>query len=112
MNTLGTFLMMGLVMMLGVPDSATPKAPNGSRDRALIEAAGRNDVAMVRRLLKQGASVQAQDGQGRTALLSAVERNHVESVKLLIEAGADVNAQDRLLGVLNNEDVHVQICPG
>jgi uncharacterized protein len=111
MKPVGTVIIMCLMIVPG-PDSATPEATNRSLDRALIKAAGRNDVAMVRRLLKQGASVQAQDGQGRTALLSAVDRNHVESVKLLIEAGVDVNAQDRQLGVLNNEDVHVQICPG
>jgi hypothetical protein len=96
-ETFGTALMMCLVMLVGLTDSATPEGPIGSRDRALIEAAGRNDVAMVRQLLKQGASVQAQDQRGRTALLAAVDRNHVESAKLLIEAGSDVNAQDRQL---------------
>ena len=72
-------------------------SPMGNQDQELIEAAGRNDTAMITRLLDQGASVQAQDGKGRTALLLVVDRNHVESANLLIEAGADVNAQDHQL---------------
>ena len=69
----------------------------GNQDQELIEAAGRNDTAMITQLLDQGASVQAQDGKGRTPLLLVVDRNHVESANLLIEAGADVNAQDHQL---------------
>jgi hypothetical protein len=49
---------------VGVPDSATPEASSRDRDRALFAAAGRNDAAMVERLLKQGASLQAQDEKG------------------------------------------------
>jgi ankyrin repeat protein len=97
MKTIGTVLMMCFVMLLGILDSAAPEDTIKSQEQALFAAAERNDVAMVRQLLKQGASVHAQDGNGQTALLIAVDRNHVESAKLLIEGGADVNAQDHQL---------------
>jgi uncharacterized protein len=68
-----------------------------NKDHTLITAAERNDMAVVRQLLKDGADVRARDGQGRTALLAATARNHVEIATFLVEAGADVNAQDNKL---------------
>jgi len=93
MKTFGIIVMLSLMMVVE-SDFAMPEASMTSLDEALIEAAGQNDVIMIRRLLQQGANAQARDGRGRTALLSAVDGNQVESAKLLIEAGADVNAQD------------------
>jgi hypothetical protein len=61
---------------------------------ALIDAAGKGDLAEVNRLLEQGASVKAADGAGRTALIAAAYGNHVDVARVLIEAGADVNAKD------------------
>ncbi|MBI3969558.1 MAG: ankyrin repeat domain-containing protein, partial [Chloroflexi bacterium] len=64
------------------------------RDRALIAAADRGDLADVRRLLRAGASVTATDDRGRTALITAAYRNQLDVARALIEAGADVNTQD------------------
>lgn len=64
-------------------------------DRALVVVAGQGDVAAVRDLLAQGASVQAADSRGVTALIAAAYANRVETARLLIEAGADVNVQDQ-----------------
>ena len=89
--------MIVFLVVVGGQDFAMPEESSRKLDEALLHAAERNDAAMIRQLLKQGASIQAQDGRGQTALLLAVDRNHVESAKLLIEAGADVNAQDRQL---------------
>ena len=61
------------------------------RDAALIEAAGRGDVAAVRALLRQGASVAATDGRGRTALIAAAYGDHLEVGRLLIQA---INTRD------------------
>jgi ankyrin repeat protein len=67
-----------------------------ARDRALIVAVKRGEVAEVRRLLNEGAGVGARDKNGRTALMSATRRNYVEIARLLIQEGADVNAKDLL----------------
>jgi uncharacterized protein len=66
---------------------ASPAAP-------LVEAAGRGDLAQVRRLLEAGIPVEQRDARRRTAMLAAVEGNHVEVARFLIARGADVNAQD------------------
>ena len=70
----------------------------GSRpvDTQLISAAERGDVAEVRSLLAQGASVTARDPRGRTALLAATHGDKPETARLLIAAGANVNAKDNL----------------
>lgn len=86
-----------LLIVVGGSEFVMPEESSRGLDEALLKAAERNDAAMVRQLLQNGASIYAHDGKGQTALLLAVDRNHVESAKLLIEAGADVNAQDRQL---------------
>ncbi|MFN8182911.1 MAG: ankyrin repeat domain-containing protein [Candidatus Nanopelagicales bacterium] len=63
-------------------------------DDRLIAAAGRGDLAAVRRAHVRGASVDARDRRGRTALIAAAYGNHVAVARFLIAAGADVNAKD------------------
>lgn len=65
-------------------------------DPGLVEAAGRGDVATVKRLIAAGAPLEARDARGRTALLAATDANAVEAARLLIAAGADVNAKDAI----------------
>jgi ankyrin repeat protein len=72
--------------------SAPANAQN--RDRALITAAAKGDLASVERLIREGSSVAARDPRGRTALLAATHANHVVVARALIAAGADVNAKD------------------
>jgi uncharacterized protein len=64
------------------------------RDHALIQAAERGEIVIVKRLVGEGARINARDGRGRTALLAATQRNQVEVARLLIQEGADVNARD------------------
>jgi ankyrin repeat protein len=64
------------------------------RDHALIAAAERGEIVVVRQLVAQGARINARDHRGRTALLLATQRNHVEVARFLIREGADVNARD------------------
>ena len=75
---------------------AGTEPPSADKDHLLIGAAERNDVELVKRLLRDGAGVQARDQQGRTALMAATYHNHVEVAKLLIQAGSDVNTQDAM----------------
>ncbi len=85
----------GLLLMWSVGIAAA-ESSHMTRDKALLAAAERNDVAAALQLLKEGAGVQARDAQGRTALMAATYGNHVEVAALLIQAGADVNAQDAM----------------
>jgi ankyrin repeat protein len=72
----------------------------GGPSTVLIDAAGDQDLAKVRRLLEGGAEVNAADPFGVTALHSAVryaykgEPNALEIVKVLLDAGANIDAQD------------------
>lgn len=61
---------------------------------ALLEAAQRNDLPKVRRLLDQGADVDFKTRYGATALFFAGDKGNVEMVKLLLERGAEINLQD------------------
>jgi ankyrin repeat protein len=57
-------------------------------------AALENDVALLRRLLAQGADPNARDRQGFTPLHFACQQGAVEAVRALIGAGALVDARD------------------
>lgn len=61
---------------------------------ALGRAVWNNDEAMVKELLKRGASVDARNDEGYTPLLVAsYQARDVRIIKLLIVAGADVKAK-------------------
>ncbi|KAJ4135293.1 hypothetical protein NW768_004915 [Fusarium equiseti] len=64
---------------------------------ALMVAAERRNVAMVKRLLEHGADRERQDKKGRTALHIAVNESCLEGVKLLASAKHRINLeiQDR-----------------
>ena len=84
-----------LIVILGVlVASAVGAEIPPAIDQRLIDAATRGDVANVKGLLAQGASVQARDGQGWTALMAATHANQVAVAAVLIAAGSDVNARD------------------
>lgn len=61
---------------------------------ALGTAIWNNDEAMVKELLKRGASVDARDSEGYTPLLVAsYQTRDAKIIKLLIVAGADIRAK-------------------
>ncbi|XP_022646333.1 protein phosphatase 1 regulatory inhibitor subunit 16B-like isoform X2 [Varroa jacobsoni] len=60
----------------------------------LLEAAARNDVEEVRRLLMMGVSPDSTNEDGLTALHQCCIDNNEEMTKLLVEFGANVNAKD------------------
>lgn len=62
---------------------------------SLVAAAGRGDLAAVRRLVEGGAPIEQRDERGRTPVLAATDGNHLEVVRYLIARGANVNAQDQ-----------------
>lgn len=60
---------------------------------AIIEAAGRGDLAAVEaELARDGSLASAGSETGDTALHHAAKQNHADIVRLLVEAGADVDA--------------------
>lgn len=88
-------LLIGCVSPQPAPTAAIPSIMNQAQlDSALIDAAGRGELARVQDLLAQGASVHAADTSKRTALIAAAYGDHVEIGRVLIAAGADVNVQD------------------
>ncbi|XP_024940893.1 protein phosphatase 1 regulatory subunit 16A isoform X2 [Cephus cinctus] len=60
----------------------------------LLEAAARNDIDEVRRLLKKGVNPDSTNEDGLTALHQCCIDNNEEMMKLLVEFGANVNAED------------------
>ncbi|XP_023246581.1 protein phosphatase 1 regulatory subunit 16A isoform X2 [Copidosoma floridanum] len=60
----------------------------------LLEAAARNDIDEVRRLLKKGVNPDSTNEDGLTALHQCCIDDNEEMMKLLVEFGADVNAED------------------
>lgn len=63
---------------------------------SLGDAIQQNDVATVRTMLAEGASVNGPlDGGGKPPLVSAAELGHTEIVRLLLERGARIEAVDK-----------------
>ncbi|XP_051169443.1 protein phosphatase 1 regulatory subunit 16A isoform X2 [Leptopilina boulardi] len=60
----------------------------------LLEAAARNDIDEVRRLLKKGVNPDSTNEDGLTALHQCCIDDNEEMLKLLVEFGANVNAED------------------
>ncbi|KAF2293847.1 hypothetical protein GH714_005101 [Hevea brasiliensis] len=61
----------------------------------LCTAAKRNDLTMMKELLKHGLNVDSKDRQGKTAVQIAIAQNYVGMVDLLVMNGADVSAANR-----------------
>lgn len=96
MHAAQKFKRAALSVALFVCAIALPSHAVTAGHQALIAAAGRGDVAAVRKLLAEGAKLTARDARGRTALLAATHDNRIEVARLLIAAGADVNAKDAI----------------
>jgi len=70
------------------------------QETELMRAAKKGDLALVRKLLAEGADVNARNRSGRTPLIYACAYGRVgpEVVETLLAAGADANATDRDAG--------------
>ena len=62
---------------------------------ALIIAAAKNQILVVKELIKAEANLNVKDNSGVTALMKAVLVNSEPLVKVLIAAGCDLNIQNR-----------------
>jgi len=70
-------------------------AASPSRE-SIFDAAGSDDVELVRALLAEGADVNASQGDGMTALHRAARAGNLAMAELLIGAGANLEAKTRL----------------
>jgi uncharacterized protein len=61
---------------------------------ALMQAVKKNDLALVRQLIHDGADVNALESNGDAPLVMAAYLGHSAIVKALLEAGADIAAVD------------------
>lgn len=59
-----------------------------------LSAIKEGDLRTVKRLLKNGVSVNSRHGFGWNALHVAVINGHLDIIKLLAENGADINVKD------------------
>lgn len=73
-----------------------------SKDNALFWAVSRNDAALIRQILKDGANVNACDEYGHTPLFMAAHRGNLDIVTILLEHGAKVD----ILTKLNESALH------
>jgi ankyrin repeat protein len=80
-----------LASIVGLSQTAAPKAPNG----AVADAVARGDKAALQSLLAQKADVNGTQVDGTTALHWAVYKNDVATVDQLIKAGAKVAVSNR-----------------
>jgi len=58
---------------------------------ALNYAAMKNNLDIVKLLVKAGANLEKENDNGETPLYNAVDHNNIEIVKFLIESGANIN---------------------
>lgn len=65
-------------------------------DTDLLKAIKRQQISVVKALLKAGINVDTKYGDNATALMLAISYSNKEIIEMLIEAGANVNAKDNL----------------
>ena len=87
--------------------AADDRTRHGLDPDVLCYAAGRNDVAEVRRLLDAGADPNALGGLDETPPLHwAVWRGSVDAARLLVERGADIHQINRYGGDALDTAIH------
>ena len=80
------------ILTLAVAAISLARADDHTDD--LLAATRKGDLAKVKALLDQGASVNSKSAYGQTPLFFACDRGYVDIAKLLIDRGADVNVED------------------
>lgn len=84
-----------LLVDAGADLRVTSRAHQNSGITVLYRASEIGDVALARRAIEQGVSVDAQDEWGVAALHNAASNGHEEVARLVLQHGADVNIKDR-----------------
>ncbi|OIT07943.1 PREDICTED: potassium channel AKT2/3-like [Nicotiana attenuata] len=71
----------------------------------LCAAAKRNDLTVLKELLKHGLTVDSKDRHGSTAIDVALEQNHEDMVKLLLMNGAEIDKFKHKLSSMNLSEI-------
>ena len=66
--------------------------PQKSKEAELAQAAQRNELQTMERLIAEGVSADAKDGDGYPALVLAAMEGHLDALKLLRRHGANLEA--------------------
>lgn len=74
-------------------NTQTPKE-HAKNTYSLLQAAKEGNIQDVRRLVKEGATLDQQDDLGQTALALAVSYKKLEVINYLVDAGADITTVD------------------
>ena len=73
---------------------ARHRLPSAALNRQLLKASEIGDLATVRRLLREGASVDSKYQDGTSALMLAALNDRTEIVRLLLDKGANVSTRN------------------
>ena len=96
-------LIMGVIILFGGRGYANVEGKNNSGRTPLHLACERDDLELVKMLVKAGADVNARDNNGDISLHLACKTNDLKLVQVLIEKGSDVNRKN------NNGDIPLHI---
>lgn len=80
------------LLMVAVIFGSIVYGGEGYPDNPLIDAAWRDNLKLVRKLLDEGADVNSKTDSGETALMMALSPDRIQMAKLLLSRGIDVNA--------------------
>ena len=78
-------------------EGASPNAKVG-KDPAIVIAAHRGHLKILRLLREAGANIEAKNGSGATAIMWACYTGRTDCVRYLIHAGCDLNVADQTDG--------------
>lgn len=86
------------------------QTPDSLRQTSLLLSnASKGDVAGVKQLLDEGASIDSSDYDKRTTLHLAASEGHVPVVELLLKRGANVNPVDRWGDTVNSSYLYLYL---
>lgn len=80
------------------PKPTLDAAAQGRLDARLIDAAWKNDVPLVRRLVRRGADVNSKDETVQSAYLIAASEGYLDLLELTLRSGARINDKDSFNG--------------
>lgn len=82
------------IFNLFLTSGANVNQKDADGDTPFLNAAARNELAVVKLLESRGGDIKSSNAKGQTALMLAVENNSPDVVEFLIEKGSDASTKD------------------